>query len=531
MPAAGRRAGATRVPDVSDAARPGRPASVDRRKLLAGLGFGAVNYALLRHLPDAGRRAVLAAAPPAGAPTPVLAAGVEPLPPGHRFELVIRDGRVMDPDTGFDGRADVGVDGGHIAAISTEPLDGVATVDAAGLVVAPGFIDVLSYDPNPFGIWFKVADGVTTNLGMHGINAESGSFMAHWTAAGSPCHFGGAFDDAWARERLGIRSDQPATPAQIAELEKMARSGLEQGWIGINVEPEYTPGVDTAEITALGRLAAEYGVPVCFHGRYSDVEPPGTNADTLAEIVETARTTGAAVHVEHIVSTGGTFSMGESLDTLRKARREGLAVTACTYPYDFWATYLGSARFAPGWQERFRIGYDDLALPATGERLTASTFERYRKENRLAVAYAIPEADVRLALQGEFVMIGSDSILEPGAQNHPRGAGAFARTLGRYVREENVLELMDAIGKMTILPARWLEGRAPALRRKGRMQVGADADITVFDPRRIEDRATVKDPAQESVGVEWVIVEGQVVKDPDGMHKDVQPGRPVAYGT
>lgn len=505
---------------------PGRlPGSIDRRRLLLCAAFGTANLAVLPALPV---RPVGGDADPAPS---IDAAAAEP-PQGHRFDLVVAGGRVMDPASGFDGVADVGIDGATVAAIapSAAGLEGDRRIDAAGLVVAPGFIDLLSYDPNPFGIWFKIADGVTTNLGMHGINAEAEAWLARWSAEGVPTHFGGAFDDPWARDQLGIAPNQPATPKQVQELVAMAEAGLAAGWLGIDVEPEYTPGIDSAELDALGQVAAQAGVPLFFHGRYSDVEAPGTNADTLEEIIGTARRTGAAVHVEHIISTGGTFSMETSLAALDAAAAEGLDVSACTYPYHYWATYLGSARFDGDWQERFRIGFSDLQVAGTNERLTARSFERHRADNRLVVAYAIPEADVRGALAHPAVMVGSDSILEPEANNHPRGAGAFARVLGRYVREEQTLSLMEALAKMTWLPARRLQRGTPALRRKGRLQIGADADLTVFDPATVSDRATVADPAQASTGVRWVLVSGRVVKSPDGLQRQELPGQAIRSG-
>lgn len=497
---------------------------VDRRKLLFGLGFGAVNLTLVRALPGAARRS--SPVPPAS-----VEAAPAPPPPGHRYDLVVAGGRVMDPASGFDGVADVGIDGATVAAIEPDgSLRGRHRIDASGLVVAPGFVDLLSYDPNPFGIWFKVADGVTTNLGMHGIDDEADPWLSRWSTEGCPTHFGGAFDDPWARDRLGVAPDRAATADQVTELAAQARAALEAGWLGIDIEPEYTPGIDQAEIDALGRVAAEAGVPLFFHARYSDVEPPGTNAEALEEVLGTARRTGAAVHVEHILSTGGTFSMAASLDTVDAAAASGLDVSACTYPYDYWATYLASARFDDGWQERFRIGYGDLQVAGTDEKLTARSFSRHREQNRLVVAYAIPEGDVRLALEHPLVMVGSDSILEPGANNHPRGAGAFARVLGRYVREERALSLMDALAKMTWLPVQRLQNRAPALRRKGRLQIGGDADITVFDPATVIDRATVTDPARESTGMEWVLVAGRVVKSPEGLQRQELPGTAIRYG-
>lgn len=521
------------------------PAGRQRRRLLLTLVFGGANAAILSKLP---RRSTASAPVAASRPTTTstTAAGearsyVRPEPPpeppalegaqaqtaDHTFDLVLKGGRVMDPASGFDAVADVGIDGGTVTLISVDqPLTGAFAVDAANQVVAPGFIDFLSYEPNEYGIWFKVADGVTTNLGMHGLNIRAADFFATYSGR-SPCHFGGAFDDPYTRGLLGVGADDPASPEAIAELARLAEEDIRNGYLGIDLEPEYTPGVDANEILALGQVGARLNVPLTFHGRYSDMSPPGTNVDTLNEILGTARQTGCAVHVEHIISTGGTFSMADSLATLAAAQREGVDVTACMYPYDFWATYLGSHRFDDGWQERFRISYEDLEIAGTGERLTEATFQQYRAENLLAVAYAIPEEDVRTCLGSPFVMLGSDAICEPDNNNHPRAAGTFARTLGKYVRDEGVLDLMDALAKMTILPARRLEGQAPDLRRKGRLQIGADADLTIFDPATVADRSTVQAPATESAGISWVLVSGQVVKDPDGVKRDALPGQPV----
>ena len=451
-------------------------------------------------------------------------------PPTHVFDLVVARGRVIDPETGFDDIADVGIDAGRIAAISRTRLKGRDRIDAHDRVVAPGFVDLLSYDPNPFGIWFKVADGVTTNLCMHGVNARAADWFRTYRALGSPCHYGAAFDAPWTRAGLELEPGDAADPPRLRQLATMAAEDVAGGYIGVDLEPEYTPGVQFAEVLALAKVAAARQVPCFFHGRYSDVLPPGTNADTLAEIIRAAKEGGCAVHVDHITSTGGTFSMDESLATLKSARLQGVDISACAYPYDLWAARLGSARFDAGWQQRFRIDYGDLQIAGTKGRLNATTFERYRRENKLAAAYAIPEADVRTAMAAPEVMVASDGILEPDTNNHPRGAGTFARTLGRYVRDKEVLSLGQALAKMTIAPVRRLERHAPALRRKGRLQEGADADVVVFDPERIADRATVADPARASVGVDWVVVSGQVVKDPGGLHRDRLPGRPVTYG-
>ncbi len=468
-------------------------------------------------------------------PTVQALAGASPAPDpaSHTFDLVVRGGRVMDPDSGFDGIADVGVDAGAITSI--EPaggLTGATVVDAKGLVVAPGFIDILSYDPNEYGIWFKVADGVTTNLALHGVRGRAADFFDIWgqTDRRPPTHYGGAFSSPFARELLGLGIDDEATVEQIDQMVAMAEEDLDGGFIAVDFEPEYTPGVSYDEIKAITEVAVDRDLPATFHARYSDDVAPGTNREALDEVLRVARDTGARVHVEHIISTGGTYTMRESLDQLERARRDGIEVSACMYPYDYWATYLASARFNDGWQERFHISYDDLAVVGTGERLTESTFAKYQSENALTAAFAIPEADVREALRADWVMLGSDAILEEGDKNHPRSTGCFARAIGRYTREEGVLPLMDALAKATILPARLTQQGAPQMRKKGRVQIGADADLTVFDPERLIDRSTIEAPGTESDGVEFVVVGGEVVREQGRNRRDTRPGVAITSG-
>jgi Amidohydrolase family len=458
-------------------------------------------------------------------------AAAPPDPATHTFDTVLRGGRIMDPDSELDAIGDVGIDGGTITAIAPgDPsLRAKSVVDVRGLVVAPGFIDILSYEPNPYGIWFKIADGVTTNLGLHGLRSRATDYFNVYggDANRPPTNYGGAFSDPFSRESLGLGINDAATPAQIDQLVTMCDEDLKNGYIAVDFEPEYTPGVAFDEIKAIAEVAKHHDVPATFHARYSDDVAPGTNAEALAEVLKVSEQTGARVHVEHIISTGGTYTMQTSLATLERAQKDGVVVTACTYPYDYWATYLASARFNSGWQERFHITYKDLAIVGTGERLTPATFSKYQAQNALTAAYAIPESDVRDALRADWVMLGSDAILEPGNKNHPRSTGCFSRAIGRYTRDLKVLPLMKALAKATILPARLTEIGAPAMRKKGRLQIGADADVTVFDPKTLIDRSTIEAPGVESKGVEYVFVGGQIVRDPKGNRTSVRPGTPI----
>jgi N-acyl-D-aspartate/D-glutamate deacylase len=246
----------------------------------------------------------------------------------------------------------------------------------------------------------------------------------------------------------------------------------------------------------------------------------------IDEVLRVARETGVSLHVDHIPSMA-THVMPEAISRIDAARAEGLDVTGCFYPYTFWGTYLASARFNGDWQSRFRISYEDLQLAGSSERLTASSFRTYQAQNKLVVAYAIPQADVDICAQAPWSMVGSDSIPEPANNNHPRGAGCFARLMGPYVREMGVLSLMDALAKATIIPTRRVDANVAMMRRKGRMQMGADADITVFDPATVADRSSVEDPAVMSAGIDHVLVMGEVAKDPSGVKKDVRNGQGI----
>jgi len=198
-------------------------------------------------------------------------------------------------------------------------------------------------------------------------------------------------------------------------------------------------------------------------------------------------------------------------------------MTSCMYPYEFWATTLKSARFRD-WQEKFGISYEDLQVAGTNVRLNADTFAEALDGNLLTAAFAIPPGDIELGMQAPFMMIGSDAILELPHNNHPRSTGCFSRTIAEYSRNKGLISLGDALAMMTIRPAELLGISSPQMTRKGRMQIGADADITVFDPVTIADQSTIENPAQESVGVKYVFVNGTEVRNPEGNITSSLPG-------
>jgi dihydroorotase len=282
----------------------------------------------------------------------------------------------------------------------------------------------------------------------------------------------------------------------------------------------YLPHESRAEVFEIFQLAARRKVPIYVHMRNGGPVEPGV-IDALQEVIADATATGASLHVVHITSMG-LRQTPLCLALIDGAHARGLDVTTEAYPYTAGMTDLASAIFSEGWQQRQGgIGFGDLQWAATGERLAADSFARYRKQGGMVAIHSIPEEMVGLAIGHPGVMVASDGILDEG-KGHPRAAGTYARVLGRYVREQHALPLMDAIRKMTLLPAQRLN-----LPNKGRIAAGADADITVFDAARVIDRATFEKPAQYSEGIPYVLVNGTPVVDGGELVPHANPGRGV----
>ncbi len=538
---------APRVAPGPDPARAYEEAVLDRRRLLFGAGFAVAAVAASRHLDVGGTSTIMSSdsatdaedtatdgtdnvsvseAADAGPFEPPILDPTQRLQPGQRADVVLTGGRLIDPQTGFDRVGNIALIGSTIVEISDQPIEADRTVAVDNLVVSPGFIDILSYQPNEYGEWWKVADGVTSNIGMHGLRFDANDFFQNWQAKGVPVHYGGAVHNSHVRVQLGFNNYDNAEGAGLTSIGDAVEAQVRAGYLGIHTQPEYAPGVSPTEMIDMGRIAASLGVPFCVHARFSDNQAPGVQADATTELVNVARETGCHVHVEHLNSTGGTGRMAEALAEIDAARAEGLSMSACMYPYEFWATYLKSARYVD-WQEKYGLSFDDLQVLNTGQRLTADTFAEAYDANLLTAAFAIPATDIELGFQADFMMIGSDAILEPPHNNHPRATGTFARTLGVYSRDRGLVDLVDALAMMTIRPAELLGIGSSMMRRKGRLQIGADADLTVFDPATIGDRSTIEDPAQESVGVQHVFVNGVEVRSPAGTDRTLFPGTAI----
>jgi len=445
------------------------------------------------------------------------------------FDLVIANGRVIDPASGLDAPRSVGVRAGKIAAVSATALRGRETLDARGLVVAPGFIDLHSHGQTPENYRFKARDGVTTALEMEvGVSPVAPWYRAREGKA--LINFGATSGELPARMAVmhdtgGLLPRDKAVERATTEDERrqiraLIARGLDEGGLGIGMGVAYEPLATRDEVYQVFRLAAQRKATIFIHMRNGGPIEPGV-VDALQEVIADAAGAGASVHVVHITSMG----LRETplcLSLIAGARERGLDITTEAYPYTAGMTDLGSAIFADGWQGRQGgITYGDLQWAATGERLTPDSFARYRKTGGMVAIHSIPEEIVKLALGNPMVMVASDGILENG-KGHPRAAGTYARVLGRYVREQKTLSLVDALRRMTVMPADRI-----GMKNKGRLAVGADADITVFDPAKVIDKATFENPAQYSEGIPWVVVNGVVVVRKGELVEGVAPGKGV----
>jgi hypothetical protein len=449
------------------------------------------------------------------------------------FDTAINNGRVIDPASGLDAVRSLGITNGIVTAISPTPLKGKKIIDAIGKVVSPGFIDLHVHRQNDENNRFKARDGVTTSLELEigvspmkkWIDERRGKSLIHFGASVGhiPARMAATNDTSeWLP--AGPAATRAATdPEQIRTLE-LIREGLKEGGVGIGMGIAYTPFASRAEILDVFKVAAQFKVPVFVHMRGAGAKDPGV-VESLQEVITDAAATGASLHVVHLNSSSGrAFELGLSI--VRGAKARGVDVSYEAYPYIAGMTQLESAIFNPGFREHLDMDYKDIMLVETGERLTEETFKKYRKQGATVITFSMREQDIDMAMAAPDVIVASDGWITNG-KGHPRAAGSYAHVLATYVRERKVLSLKDAIRKMSYLPAARLEKFVPEMRKRGRINVGAFADIAIFDPNRVQDKATYQNPAQYSEGITHVLVNGTLVVENEKIVEGVFPGQPV----
>ena len=464
------------------------------------------------------------------------------------YDIVLYGGRVIDPETKLDAIRNLGISHNRIVEISTGTLKGKEVIDVTGLVVSPGFIDLHVHGRSNTEQEYQLHDGVTTALELEwGIE-----FLADWYASRKSkalINYGASV--CWPFERFkamakykdGVDEIYQTVLKNTSEISKRndimmpsfmenltaeemnktltnIKTSLSEGGIGIGVPIGYLPKTKSEEMFSVFKLGGELDALIYTHVR----EP---NMISIQEVIADAALTGAPLHIVHINS----MSLGQiqlALDMVQSAEKNRIDITTELYPYTAGSTSLQSAMFLDGWQERLGISYGDLQWVATGERLTKETFDKYRKTGGTVILHVMKPEWIATGIAAPGVMIASDGM--PYAKlAHPRTAGTFSRVLGKYVREDKVIDLHTAIEKMTLLPAKRLEGISPMMRFKGRIQVGADADITIFNPNTIKDKATFEKGLEFSAGIEYVIVNGTFILKNGKTVSNVFPGQPV-YG-
>lgn len=465
---------------------------------------------------------------------------------GTVYDIVLAGGRVIDPETKLDGVRNIGIVKNKIAAISIEPLLGKESLNVTGLVVAPGFIDLHVHGRSNKEQEYQLHDGITTALELEwGVEHLKDWYASRQSKA--IINYGASV--CWPFERfqsmekykdgveqlrqttlkgeskletlfnvIGPSNSEVLSPEETNRTLSNIRKSLEDGGIGIGVPIGYLPKTNAEEMFRVYQLAGELNALV-----FSHVREPGLIS--IQEAIADAALTGAPLHIVHINS----MALGKikvALELIQAANQKGIDITTELYPYTAASTLIQSAVFNDGWQEKLGMTYSDLQWVATGERLTKETFEKYRASGGAAIMHMMKPDWINAGVSAPGVMIASDGM-PYSALAHPRTAGTFCRVLGKFVREDKVIDLPTAIEKMTLLPAKRLGGISPMMQFKGRIQVGADADVTVFNASTVIDQATFEKGLEFSQGIEFVLVNGVLVLKKGKTVSNAFPGHPV----
>lgn len=489
-------------------------------------------------------------------------------------DLMIRGGRVIDPESGRDEVVDVAVHRGAIAAIGRDLGMAAQIIDARGLVVAPGFIDLHAHGQSLPADRMQAFDGVTTSLEL-----ELGVWpVARWyeeqADTGRTLNYGAS--TGWVFTRIGIMTTQQvdasiegmgramrdprwseavATASELAEITARVRRGLDEGGLGIGFPNAYVPGAGVKEMSELCSLAAAASAPTFTHIAYMSNVDPRSSIEAYTRLIGFAGSTGAHMHICHFNSTS-LQDVERAAELVRTAQAQGLKVTVEAYPYGVGSTVVGASFFAdPAFPERTGGGYDSIELLQSRRRLANrdELLAAQQEDQGAMILWHFLDVDVsprhRDLLDVSVLFpggaIASDAIawmldganykgdawpLPDGIVSHPRSAGTFTRFLSRWVRERAAMPLIEGLRKCSLIPAQILEPAAPQMRRKGRLQPGCDADVVVFDYNALQDMAEFSAMSRPARGMRHVLVNGQPVIADGNLRLQARPGRPIRRG-
>jgi len=490
------------------------------------------------------------------------------------FDLVILNGRVMDPESGLDGIRNLGIKEGKIAVISKKAIDGKEKIDASGHVVAPGFIDGHAHTTDiPLGQKALLRDGVTTAMELEGGALPVDKWYAK-LAGKSQTNYGASVGASAARTAVfdpNYLSTTPSadiiydmfsgahvtldtytrvpTDAQIKQILALVEEGLKQGGLGVGVTPGYiVNGYSSQEVIGVQKLAGKYGRFSHVHGRFSSQVPPATGILSFQEFIASAGAYGGGLILAHFTAQALDLTK-PTIEWVEALRAKGAPVILELYPYNYGAsgTGVGADYLKPdNYQKNMGRSYGDIINTATGERLTKQTYEALLKSNPFSpvLFYNAKEEDMLAGLAHPTSLIGCDCFYFTDEQGkfisdwdtpfesvntHPRSVGAHGKVL-RLTREKKLMPLMTAISKMSYLYADFLANNGvPQMENKGRIKVGADADLTIFDPDTVRDNSSLDKGknALPTTGIPYVVVNGTIVVKDSKVLKGVYPGQPI----
>lgn len=451
------------------------------------------------------------------------------------YDYVIKNGMVVDPKTETRTIANIGIKNGKVAVVTRAEIKGKEEADATGKIICPGFVDPHSNtDGKLFSAQIMVSMGVTTSIiGACGLgHYPSRPFLKERYADGYPLNCGILTPESTIlREKAGIQSPYDvATDKQISMIADWVEQDLCEGAMGVSLCLDYAPKTTWAELTAIAKVAAKYDKVVPIHPRVVGKHSlAATN-----ELIKLQEDTGARVLISHHVYQCGQGMLAESLQTIENAIRQGNRIAVASGAYCDFSCPIGSEVFCEDWQEVYDCDYHDLLAGTgvyAGQRLTEATFNELREKDPdvIVTAFVGKPYEVGLALKQPYMMISTDGgfpNLAPGI-GHPQIAGTYPKILTELVRDRDVLTMMEFVKKATWMPAQLF-----GLPCKGWIGEGADADIVVFDLKRLKVNATfpgIGDPMASPEGIDYVFVNGVPVIKDGNLMENARPGKAISF--